>query len=130
MRIAITSKAIRQHFKRIAFRHGVFPLRYGGAPVADDVVASVLSFVFLYFATFMVAGVLLNLLGLDLTTSFSAAVSCLANVGPGLGPVVGPSSNYASLPDAALWVLVLTMMLGRLEILTVLVLLVPRFWVR
>lgn len=130
MRIAITSKAIRQHFKRIAFRHGVFPLRYGGAPVADDVVASVLSFVFLYFATFVVAGVLLNLMGLDLTTAFSAAVSCLANVGPGLGPVVGPSSNYASLPDAALWVLVLTMMLGRLEILTVLVLLVPRFWVR
>ncbi len=130
MRIAITGKAIRQHFKRIAFRHGVFPIRYGGASVSDDVVASVLSFVFLYFATFIVAALTLNLMGLDLITSFSAAIASLANVGPGLGPVVGPSSNYASLPDPALWVLVLAMMLGRLEILTALVLLLPRFWVR
>lgn len=130
MRVAITSRAIRQHFKRIAFRHGVFPLRYGGAPVDDDVVASVLGFVFLYLLTFLVVGVLLNLMGLDLTTSFSAAIACLANVGPGLGPVVGPSSNYASLPDAAIWLLTLAMMLGRLEIITALVLLLPRFWVR
>ncbi|MFH3480242.1 TrkH family potassium uptake protein [Xanthobacter variabilis] len=130
MRVAITGKAIRQHFKRIAFRHGVFPLRYGGAPVADDVVASVLGFVFLYFFTFLLVGVALNLMGLDLTTAFSAAIACLANVGPGLGPVVGPSSNFASLPDGAIWLLTLTMMLGRLEIITALVLLLPRFWVR
>ncbi|MDQ0505326.1 TrkH family potassium uptake protein [Xanthobacter agilis] len=130
MRVAITAKAIRQHFKRIAFRHGVFPLRYGGAPVADDVVASVLGFVFLYFFTFMLVAIGLNLIGLDLVTAFSAAVSCLANVGPGLGPVVGPSSNYAGLPDSAIWLLTLAMMLGRLEILTALVLLLPRFWVR
>lgn len=130
MRVAITSKAIRQHFKRIAFRHGVFPLRYGGAPVADDVVASVLNFVFLYFLTFILAGVGLNMMGLDLTTAFSAAIACLANVGPGLGPIVGPSSNYGGLPDGAIWLLTLTMMLGRLEILTALVLLLPRFWVR
>ncbi|MFG1479680.1 TrkH family potassium uptake protein [Xanthobacter sp. V4C-4] len=130
MRIAITAKAIRQHFKRIAFRHGVFPLRYGGAPVSDDVVASVLNFVFLYLFTFLVVGILLNLIGLDLTTAFSAAIACLANVGPGLGPVVGPSTNYASLPDSAVWVLTFTMMLGRLEIVTALVLFLPRFWVR
>lgn len=130
MRIAITAKAIRQHFKRIAFRHGVFPLRYGGAPVPDDVVASVLNFVFLFLFTFMVVGITLNLIGLDLTSAFSSAISCLANVGPGLGPVVGPSTNYGGLPDSAIWVLTFTMMLGRLEILTALVLFLPRFWVR
>ncbi|MFG1300937.1 TrkH family potassium uptake protein [Xanthobacter sp. V3C-3] len=130
LRLAITAKAIRQHLKAISFRNGVFPLRYGGAPVADDVVTSVLSFVFLYLLTFFLVGVALNLIGLDLRTAFSAAIACLANVGPGLGPVVGPASNYGSLPDSALWVLTAAMLLGRLEILTVLVLFLPRFWVR
>jgi len=130
LRVAIVGKAVRQHLKRITFRNGVFPLRYGGAPIGDDVVASVMSFVGLFFITFVVVGVALSMLGLDLTTAFSAAISCLANVGPGLGPVVGPSTNYATLPDPALWLLTATMMLGRLEILTVLVLFLPRFWAR
>ncbi|MFS8037324.1 TrkH family potassium uptake protein [Xanthobacter sp. AM11] len=130
LRIAITAKAIRQHLKRISFRTGVFPLRYGGAPVADDVVASVLGFVFLYILTFLLTGVALNMMGLDLRSAFSAAIACLANVGPGLGPMVGPASNYGGLPEPALWLLTAAMMLGRLEILTVLVLFLPRFWVR
>jgi len=130
LRVAIVGKAIRQHLKRISFRNGVFPVRYGGAPVSDDVVASVLGFVSVFLITFVVISVLLNAMGLDLTTSFSAAISCLSNVGPGLGPVVGPSANYAALPDPALWLLTLAMMLGRLEILTVLVLFLPRFWTR
>lgn len=130
LRVAITGKAIRQHLKRIAFRTGVFPLRYGGAPVPDDVVTSVLSFVFIYILTFLIVGAALSLLGLDLRTAFSAAIACLANVGPGLGPVVGPASNYGGLPDPALWLLTVTMLLGRLEILTVLVLFLPRFWMR
>ncbi|MEP9355666.1 TrkH family potassium uptake protein [Xanthobacter sp. KR7-65] len=130
LRLSITAKAIRQHLKRISFRAGVFPLRYGGAPVADDVVASVLSFVFLFLLTFFLVGVGLNLMGLDLRSAFSAAIACLANVGPGLGPVVGPASNFGSLSDPALWLLTAAMMLGRLEILTVLVLFLPRFWVR
>lgn len=130
LRIAILAKALRQHLKRITFRNGVFPLRYGGAPIADDVVASVLSFVGLFFLSFLVIGVILSMMGLDLVTAFSASVSCLSNVGPGLGPVIGPSANYGSLPDPALWLLTFTMMLGRLEILTVLVLFLPRFWAK
>ncbi len=130
MRVAITAKAIRQHLKHICFRSGIFPLRYGGTTVKDDVVASVLSFVFLYLFTIAVVAIALNLLGLDTMTAFTASVASVANVGPALGPVVGPSSNYASLPDAAVWILTLGMMLGRLEILTALVLLQPRFWMR
>ncbi|MBA4790063.1 MAG: TrkH family potassium uptake protein [Pseudomonadota bacterium] len=130
MRVSIAAKAVRQHLKRIFYRNGVFPIRYGGAPVADDVVASVLGYIFLYFATFLVAGVVLNAMGLDLRTAFSASISCLSNSGPGLGPIVGPASNYSSLPDPAIWVLTLVMLLGRLEILTILVLLLPSFWSR
>ncbi len=130
MRVAIGAKALRQHLKRITYRNGVFPIRYGGAPVADDVVASVLGFICLYFATFLSAGVLLNAMGLDVRTAFSAAIACLSNTGPGLGPVVGPASNYSSLPDEAIWVLSILMLLGRLEIMTVLVLFLPRFWLR
>lgn len=130
MRISIAAKALRQHLKRIFYRSGVFPIRYGGAPVADDVVGSVLNYIFLYFMTFFVGGVLLNMMGLDLRSAFSASIACLSNSGPGLGPVVGPASNYSSLPDAAIWVLTLIMLLGRLEILTVLVLFLPSFWSR
>jgi len=130
LRIAISGRAIQQHLKRIFYPNGQFPIRYGGAPVADDVVASVLGFTFLYLATFLVIATALNFIGLDLRTAFSATIACLSNVGPGLGPVVGPASNYAALPDAAVWLLTLAMLLGRLEILTVLVLVLPRFWVR
>ncbi|TCT08251.1 TrkH family potassium uptake protein [Aquabacter spiritensis] len=130
LRLAIAGRAVRQHLKRISYRNGVFPVRYGGVPIADDVVASVLGFVCLYFATFLAGGVALNMIGLDLRTAFSAAIACLSNVGPALGPVVGPAGNYGGLPDAAVWILTVTMLLGRLEILTVLVLVLPRFWLR
>ncbi|OYX11269.1 MAG: potassium transporter TrkH [Rhizobiales bacterium 32-66-8] len=130
LRLAISGRAVQQHLKRIFYPNGQFPIRYGGAPVADDVVASVLGFIFLYLATFLVIATALNCIGLDLRTAFSAAIACLSNVGPGLGPVVGPASNYSGLPDAAIWLLSLAMLLGRLEILTVIVLVLPRFWVR
>jgi trk system potassium uptake protein TrkH len=70
----------------------------------------------------------LSLLELDLVTSLSGAATAVANVGPGLGRVIGPAGNFASLPDAAKWVLAVGMLLGRLEILTVLILLSPVFW--
>lgn len=130
LRLAIAGEAVRQHLKRIFYRNGVFPIRYGGAPVADDVVASVLGFTFLFFATFVVIGVSLSCMGLDLRTAFSASIASLSNVGPGLGPVVGPATNYSALPEGAVWMCTLAMLLGRLEILTVLVLLLPRFWLR
>ena len=69
-------------------------------------------------------------LDLDFLTSASAAVSALSNIGPGLGPIVGPgaASNFASLPDAAKWMLCFGMLLGRLELFTVLILFFPQFW--
>ena len=67
-------------------------------------------------------------LDLDFLMIASAAVASLANVGPGLGPIIGPSGNYGSLPDAAKWILSFAMLLGRLELFTVLILFMPQFW--
>jgi trk system potassium uptake protein TrkH len=70
----------------------------------------------------------LAMLGLDPITALTGAATAVCNVGPGLGPIIGPAGNFASLPDAAKWVLAAGMLLGRLEIITVLVLLTANFW--
>jgi trk system potassium uptake protein TrkH len=67
-------------------------------------------------------------LGLDFLTSASGAVASLSNVGPGLGPVIGPAGNFAALPDGAKWLISFGMLLGRLELLTLLILFLPQFW--
>ena len=91
---------------------------------------SVVAFCTLFLITFAVVAGLLGLLGLDLLTAVSGAATALANVGPGVGDVIGPSGNFAPLPTAAKWVLAFAMLLGRLEILTALILLTPGFWRR
>jgi trk system potassium uptake protein TrkH len=87
-----------------------------------------MGFFYLYALTVCVLAVALAALGLDFVTAFSGAASAVSNVGPGLGPVIGPASTYATLPDTAKWLLSLGMLLGRLELYTVLVLVLPRFW--
>ena len=99
-----------------------------GAPISAKVVSAVIGFFFVFLLSFAVIAGLLSMLGLDLLTSLSAAASAVANVGPGLGAKVGPVGNYSSLPDAAKWILSFGMLLGRLEILTVIVLFAPAFW--
>ena len=71
---------------------------------------------------------LLSIIGLDSVTAWSGAASAIANVGPGLGDIIGPAGTYQSLPDTAKWVLMAGMLIGRLEIVTALVLLTPSFW--
>ena len=87
-----------------------------------------MGFFYLYALTVCVLGVALAALGLDFITAISGAASAVSNVGPGLGPIIGPAGTYATLPDAAKWLLALGMLLGRLELYTVLVLVLPRFW--
>ena len=87
-----------------------------------------MAFFAVYFASCGALTIALMALDLDFVTSISGAVSALSNVGPGLGPVIGPAGNFAPLPDAAKWLLCFGMLLGRLELFTVLVLLMPRFW--
>ncbi len=127
-RFQVLFQNIVQHLKRIIHPNGIFVKRFNGVPLSDTVSAAVMSFFFLYVALFLVAAVALSLTGLELTTAFSAAGSAISNVGPGLGPEIGPASTYQDLGATAKWILIATMLTGRLELFTVLVLFAPRFW--
>ena len=129
-RYQILYSALVVQIRRIHAPHGVYPLRYQGRNVEPEVVSSVVGFFFAFIVLLSVWSILLSLMGLDFITAISASVAALANLGPGLGPVVGPVGNYASLPDVAKWLLSLGMLLGRLEILSVMVLFMPIFWQR
>jgi trk system potassium uptake protein TrkH len=113
---------------RLIRPHEVTRLNLSGRPVTDEVGASVLAFLCLFLAAIVAGTVFLSAFGLDLVTSLSAVVTAMANVGPGIGPIVGPAGNFSSLPDGAKWVLSGAMLLGRLELFTILVLFTPRFW--
>jgi trk system potassium uptake protein TrkH len=114
--------------KRLLQPHGVFIPYYNRNPVTEDIALSVLGFVFFYILVFILLSLGLSLQGLDFLTSISGAATAISNVGPGLGPTIGPSGTFADLPDAAKWMLSAGMLLGRLELFTVLVILTPAFW--
>ncbi len=105
----------------------IIHIKLGGKPVSEDVIKSVLGFLALYIILFAICSVLLAGMGIDLVTSFSAVASAMGNIGPGLGSV-GPMDNYAHIPILGKWLLIWCMLLGRLEIFTVIILLVPEFW--
>jgi trk system potassium uptake protein TrkH len=107
---------------------GEFPNFYNGSPIPNEIVTSVIAFSFVFAGTVAVLAVALSLTRLDLTTSLSGAATAVANVGPGLGNTIGPVGSFASLSDGAKCMLTAGMLLGRLEILTVLVILTPGFW--
>ncbi len=127
-RVQVIIETVRVSINRMFYPSGVFPARYNHERLPDNVIAAVMTFIFLFFVCFGVLALGLNLIGLDHLTSMSAAASAISNVGPGLGPVVGPAVTYGTLPDTAKWLLSFGMLLGRLELLTVLVLFSPMFW--
>jgi len=112
---------------RLIHPRGVRLLKIDHKPVPDEVMQSILGFFALYIGLFVVASVLMTAFGLDLVTAGASVVACLSNIGPGLGDV-GPTDNYAHIPIAGKIILSLCMLLGRLELFTVLVLFFPSFW--
>jgi trk system potassium uptake protein TrkH len=114
--------------KRLMQPNGVFIAYYNEQPISEQVQLSVMSFFFLFIGAFGVLSASLGFLGLDFVTAVSGAASAMANVGPGLGELIGPAGTYTTLPDAAKWLLCGGMLLGRLELFTVLVLFMPHFW--
>ncbi len=122
--------ATREYLVQLFLPSRIGSPRYAGKPVTGQVIIAVLSYVFLFIGSWGVLTVVLGALGLDLVTAVSAAATTLANVGPGLGPIIGPSGNFAALGDAVKWVLLSAMLLGRLEFFTLLVLFHPQFWRR
>lgn len=103
-------------------------IKYGGDPLPEDIVYSVVGFAMIFAAAFAGLTLLLALIGLDFVTAISAAATALTNVGPGLGDTIGPAGNFQPLPDTAKWLLCAGMIMGRLEIIGVLLLFAPTFW--
>ena len=127
-RFQVLFQNVRQHIAHVLYPHGIFTQRFNGRPIEQDVTAAVMSFFFLYILTFGVSAIILSLMGVDTLTALSGAGSAISNVGPGLGNLIGPAGTYQTLGDGPKWVLAITMLIGRLELFTVLVLLSPRFW--
>ena len=119
---------LKSQANRLIHPHGVFPVTYDNHEVPSEIVLSVTAFLALYLVSWFGLSVALALTGLDFQTSVSAAATALTNVGPGLGPIVGPAGNFSSLPDIAKWMLAGGMLLGRLELFILFVLVTPRFW--
>jgi trk system potassium uptake protein TrkH len=105
----------------------VASVKVGGKTVSDDVIRSILGFLALYTGLFVLCSVALSGMGVDLITSISAVAATIGNIGPGLG-IVGPVGNYSSIPEMGKWLLAWCMLLGRLEIYTMIIFLVPEFW--
>ena len=128
MRWIILLRMIRIQIRMIHSPSAVFRARYEGRAVEPDVVSGVMTFFYFYALTVGLLAVALGLYGLDLETSISGALTAVANVGPGVGDTIGPAGNFASLPDGAKLLLCFGMYVGRLEMVTVYVLLTATFW--
>jgi len=126
-RTLLLVRQARRELKLLVHPSAMIPIRIGGVAVSDRVAYSVLAFIFLYFGTILVLTFAMLATGLDLVTSFSAIVGCMNSVGPGLNGV-GPSTTFAVLSDAQTWICSFAMLIGRLEIFSVLVLFTRTFW--
>ncbi|WP_440933768.1 TrkH family potassium uptake protein [Candidatus Pelagibacter sp.] len=127
-RIQILYLFILNQLKKIIYPKGVFVIKYDQGSVDDKFIASIISFIYFYFVIFFILAALLSLTGLDFITAISGAATSISNVGPGLGPIIGPNGDFSALPDISKWILTVGMILGRLELFAILVLFLPSFW--
>jgi trk system potassium uptake protein TrkH len=119
---------LKANLHQLIHPRAVIKQKYNGHRLDDEIVRSILTFSFFFSITICLIALALSLLGLDWMTALTGAASTVSGVGPGLGETIGPAGNFSTLPDAAKWILSLGMLLGRLEIITVLVLCIPAFW--
>ena len=127
-RIQILYLFIINQLKKIIYPKGVFVIKYDQSAVDEKFIASIISFIYFYIVIFFILTALLSLTGLDFITAISGAATSISNVGPGLGPIIGPNGDFSSLPDLSKWILTVGMILGRLELFAILVLFLPSFW--
>lgn len=127
-RLQIFGGLVKEQIMTAIHPRAIISRRYNNRLISSEIIASSISYMFLMAACLVVIAVILALTGLDFMTSFTGATTAVMNVGPGLGPVIGPAGNFASLDDTAKWALSAGMLLGRLEFLTILVLFTPAFW--
>jgi len=127
-RFQVLYAAANIQIRRLLQPNGVFIPYYNRKPISEQVLASVMAFFFLFILCWAALAIGLGFTGLDFLTATSGAASAIANVGPGLGDMIGPAGNFSEVPIAAKWMLSFGMLLGRLELFTILVLLMPSFW--
>jgi trk system potassium uptake protein TrkH len=127
IRVVISAKAIYYEFKRLIHPNAVLPVRYSKHMVREDIVTRVLAFTLLYLVVAAFGILVLAISGMGFLESIGGLVTCLGGVGPGLG-LVGPTGNFAYIPDFSKWFLSFIMLIGRLELFTVLLLFTPAFW--
>ena len=127
-RLQVLASSANAQLIRLLRPHSIVLPHYNEKPVPDNVTNSVMGFFFIYILAFAVTASALSILGLDFETSISGAATAISNVGPGLGEQIGPSGNFSTLPFLAKWVLCAAMILGRLELYTILILFTPNFW--
>jgi trk system potassium uptake protein TrkH len=127
VRILIIIKKIGVDLKQMVRPHAVLPLKVGKRAISEDVVSAVTTFFVLFLLLFALGGLILTMMGLDPESAFSASAACIGNIGPGFGSV-GPTMNYAPLPALGKLILAGLMIIGRLELYTVLILLFLRRW--
>jgi len=127
-RFQVLYETVRVQVARLLEPHRVYIPYFNRVPIPEDVSTSVMGFFFLFICAFAWIAMLLGLCGLDFLTAVSGAATAIANVGPGLGPTIGPAGTFAPIPDAAKWIMAAGMLLGRLELFTILILFVPSFW--
>lgn len=127
MRHVLLFKNIKLQIKKIIHPTAVIPLRLNEKPVSKDIVTNVIAFFIVYFITFIIGSIILISSGLDLDSAMGGVASCLGGIGPGLGSV-GPVSNYAEISIISKWTLSVIMLLGRLELFSVIILFSRSFW--
>ena len=128
LRFQVLQKALGGYLWKLTYPHAVRPATFGENRITPDVVVGVLVFTLAFLMITAITALILTAMGLDLDTAISGAATAVANVGPGLGDIIGPAGNFQSLPDGAKWVLAMAMLMGRLEVFTVLVLFTPGYW--
>lgn len=127
-RFQVAYVLLKANLQQLIHPRAVIKQQYNGHNLDEDIVRSLITFSFFFTITIGLIALGLALIGLDWVTALTGAATAVCNVGPGLGPIIGPVGNFSTLPDAAKWLLTIGMLLGRLEILTVLVLLTKAFW--
>lgn len=127
IRIVLVFKTLKREFLKMLHPNGVFLVKVNRVNISPGVISSTISFVLIYLLCAVASVALLSIETQDFMTAFSAVLACLGNIGPGLGQV-GPAGNFADLSTLSKWVLSFDMLIGRLEIMTVLILFYPRFW--
>ena len=129
MRALLMFQQALREMMRIVHPRALIPVKLGGQVVENNIIFAVLAYMLVYGTTLTMITMLLTATGLEFMTAFSAAVASVNNLGPGLGDV-GPATTYSVLTDFQTWIFTVAMLLGRLELMTVFVLLTPAFWRR